>query len=183
MPDARPPRLRTTVLEIAGMRTARCAQLVYTALAGVPTLWIQLMQRHSPLPTLSFPHLRYITNSGGVFPVDLVKRYREHLPPAPVAVAAAAPASAPATPPVQASAPAAPAEAAPAAAEATHLPEEGLDLREHMAQIELTLIREALERTQGVVAHAAQLLGLRRTTLVEKLRKYGIEREHPELAG
>lgn len=28
-------RLRTTVLEIAGMRTARCAQLVYTALAGV----------------------------------------------------------------------------------------------------------------------------------------------------
>ncbi len=27
--------LRTTVLEIAGMRSARCAQLVYTALAGV----------------------------------------------------------------------------------------------------------------------------------------------------
>ena len=46
-----------------------------------------------------------------------------------------------------------------------------------MASIELKLINEALERTQGVVAHAAQLLGLRRTTLVEKLRKYGIERE------
>ena len=29
-------RLRTTVLEIAGMRSARCAQLVYTALSGVP---------------------------------------------------------------------------------------------------------------------------------------------------
>jgi len=57
------------------------------------------------------------------------------------------------------------------------LPSEGLDLRDHMAGIELTLINEALERTQGVVAHAAQLLGLRRTTLVEKLRKYGIERE------
>lgn len=28
--------LRTTVLDIAGMRSARCAQLVYTALAGVP---------------------------------------------------------------------------------------------------------------------------------------------------
>ncbi|KAG1246166.1 hypothetical protein G6F65_020830 [Rhizopus arrhizus] len=40
-----------------------------------------------------------------------------------------------------------------------------------MANIELGLINEALERTQGVVAHAAQLLGLRRTTLVEKLRK------------
>jgi acyl-CoA ligase (AMP-forming) (exosortase A-associated) len=51
-----------------------------TGLAGVPTLWIQLMQRHSPLPQRSFPHLRYITNSGGVFPVELVKRYREHLP-------------------------------------------------------------------------------------------------------
>ncbi|TDB27293.1 sigma-54-dependent Fis family transcriptional regulator [Stenotrophomonas sp. ATCM1_4] len=57
------------------------------------------------------------------------------------------------------------------------LPSEGLDLRDHMTGIELTLINEALERTQGVVAHAAQLLGLRRTTLVEKLRKYGIERE------
>ena len=34
-----------------------------------------------------------------------------------------------------------------------------------------------------MVAHAAQLLGLRRTTLVEKLRKYGIEREQAELAG
>jgi len=125
-----------------------------------------------------------VLHPGGLVRVeDLPARYREHLPPAPVAVAAAAPASAPATPPVQASAPAAPAGAAQAAAEATHLPEEGLDLREHMAQIELTLIREALERTQGVVAHAAQLLGLRRTTLVEKLRKYGIEREHPELAG
>jgi len=46
-----------------------------------------------------------------------------------------------------------------------------------MASIELALINEALARTQGVVAHAAPLLGLRRTTLVEKLRKYGIDRE------
>ena len=61
------------------------------------------------------------------------------------------------------------------------LPETGLDLREYMAGIELRLIREALERSQGVVAHAAQLLGLRRTTLVEKLRKYGIEREQAEV--
>ena len=60
------------------------------------------------------------------------------------------------------------------------LPSEGMDLRDHMASIELTLINEALERTQGVVAHAAQLLGLRRTTLVEKLRKYGIERDSAE---
>ena len=63
------------------------------------------------------------------------------------------------------------------------LPQEGLDLRGHMAAIELSFIHAALDRTQGVVAHAAQLLGLRRTTLVEKLRKYGIDREHSELTG
>lgn len=57
------------------------------------------------------------------------------------------------------------------------LPEAGLDLKEHMAQIEVALIRAALERTGGVVAHAAQMLGLRRTTLAEKLRKYGLDNE------
>jgi acyl-CoA ligase (AMP-forming) (exosortase A-associated) len=51
-----------------------------TGLAAVPTLWIQLMQRHSPFAKMAFPHLRYITNSGGAFPVELVKRYRAHLP-------------------------------------------------------------------------------------------------------
>jgi acyl-CoA ligase (AMP-forming) (exosortase A-associated) len=51
-----------------------------TGLAGVPTLWIQLQQRHSPFSRYQFPHLRYITNSGGVFPPALVKRYREQLP-------------------------------------------------------------------------------------------------------
>jgi sigma-54 specific flagellar transcriptional regulator A len=50
-----------------------------------------------------------------------------------------------------------------------------------MARIELNLIRDALERAGGVVAHAAQLLGLRRTTLVEKLRKYGVERDEAAL--
>ena len=67
-------------------------------------------------------------------------------------------------------------------AQGRQLPDSGLDLRDHMAAIELRLINEALERTQGVVAHAATLLGLRRTTLVEKLRKYGIEREQSEAA-
>jgi sigma-54 specific flagellar transcriptional regulator A len=51
------------------------------------------------------------------------------------------------------------------------LPEEGLDLRAHLAEIERKLVVQALERSEGVVAHAARLLGLRRTTLVEKLRK------------
>ena len=57
------------------------------------------------------------------------------------------------------------------------LPEAGIDLREHMADIELELIRAALQQTDGVVTRAAPLLGLRRTTLVEKLRKYGIDRD------
>ena len=64
----------------------------------------------------------------------------------------------------------------------TTLPPQGIDLRGHIANIELDLIRAALAQTGGVVAHAAPLLGLRRTTLVEKLRKYGIERDTMELA-
>jgi sigma-54 dependent transcriptional regulator, flagellar regulatory protein len=57
------------------------------------------------------------------------------------------------------------------------LPEDGLDLKEHMARIEIALIRAALNRADGVVAHAAMFLGLRRTTLAEKLRKYGLDRD------
>jgi len=53
------------------------------------------------------------------------------------------------------------------------LPADGMDLRAHLFAIEHRLISEALERSGGTVAHAARLLGLRRTTLVEKLRKYG----------
>ncbi|RPE80866.1 sigma-54 dependent transcriptional regulator [Vulcaniibacterium tengchongense] len=64
----------------------------------------------------------------------------------------------------------------------TTLPPQGIDLRGHIANIELELIRAALAQAGGVVAHAAPLLGLRRTTLVEKLRKYGIERDGVELA-
>ncbi len=56
----------------------------------------------------------------------------------------------------------------------TILPPEGIDLRAHVAAIEESLIRQALERSSGIVAQAARLLGLRRTTLVEKLRKFDI---------
>jgi sigma-54 specific flagellar transcriptional regulator A len=54
------------------------------------------------------------------------------------------------------------------------LPAEGVDLRAHLFAIEHRLISEALERSGGTVAHAARLLNLRRTTLVEKLRKLGM---------
>ena len=51
------------------------------------------------------------------------------------------------------------------------LPPGGLDLKSHLLTIESQLIREALEISHGIVAHAARLLGMRRTTLVEKMRK------------
>jgi len=53
--------------------------------------------------------------------------------------------------------------------------DDGIDLKEHLAGLEVELISQALEKTEGVVAHAAKLLKMRRTTLVEKLKKYGIK--------
>lgn len=53
---------------------------------------------------------------------------------------------------------------------------EELKLKGLLELLETRLIRQALDRCEGVVAHAAERLGLRRTTLVEKIRKLGIER-------
>ena len=52
------------------------------------------------------------------------------------------------------------------------LPSGGIDLKDHLSAIEIGLIRKALEEADGTVAGAARLLRMRRTTLVEKLRKY-----------
>jgi sigma-54 specific flagellar transcriptional regulator A len=57
----------------------------------------------------------------------------------------------------------------------TFIPHGGIDLREHLSTIEKQLIRSALDQTDGTVAHAARLLKLQRTTLVEKLRKYELQ--------
>jgi sigma-54 specific flagellar transcriptional regulator A len=57
------------------------------------------------------------------------------------------------------------------------LPEEGLDLKEHLANLEYLLIKQAIDDADGVVAHAAEKLKMRRTTLVEKMRKYDIQRD------
>jgi sigma-54 specific flagellar transcriptional regulator A len=56
------------------------------------------------------------------------------------------------------------------------LPEEGIDLKDFLTRTEIQMIEDALDRTGGVVAKAAELLGLGRTTLVEKMKKLGIER-------
>jgi DNA-binding NtrC family response regulator len=53
------------------------------------------------------------------------------------------------------------------------LPEEGLDVSEYIGNIERELIRQSLERTGGNKGRAAQLLHLKRTTLVEKLKRMG----------
>jgi sigma-54 specific flagellar transcriptional regulator A len=60
---------------------------------------------------------------------------------------------------------------------ATQLPPDGVNLKDHIETIELALIKQALAQSSGVVAHAAKLLNTRRTTLVEKLRKYGLQRD------
>jgi sigma-54 specific flagellar transcriptional regulator A len=69
---------------------------------------------------------------------------------------------------------------APAAHDSTfELPavgDEGVELKGLLETLEMRLISQALDQSAGVVAQAARLLGLRRTTLVEKIRKFGIER-------
>jgi sigma-54 specific flagellar transcriptional regulator A len=56
------------------------------------------------------------------------------------------------------------------------LPPEGVNLKEMLAELEVNMINQALDAQDGIVARAADMLGMRRTTLVEKMRKYGIHR-------
>lgn len=61
------------------------------------------------------------------------------------------------------------------------LPIEGLDLKEYLGNLEQGLIHQALEDAGGVVARAAERLRIRRTTLVEKMRKYGMNRRDEDM--
>ena len=61
------------------------------------------------------------------------------------------------------------------------LPVEGLDLKDYLGNLEQGLIQQALEDAGGVVARAAERLRVRRTTLVEKMRKYGMNRREDDL--
>ncbi|MES2825365.1 MAG: sigma-54 dependent transcriptional regulator [Pseudomonadota bacterium] len=56
------------------------------------------------------------------------------------------------------------------------LPDQGIDLREYITTLEMSLIQQALNDCGGVVARAADKLCIRRTTLVEKMRKYELQR-------
>ncbi len=55
------------------------------------------------------------------------------------------------------------------------LPPDGVDLKQYLASIEQDMIHRALEESDGVVQRAAQLLGIGRTTLVEKIRRYNLK--------
>ena len=54
------------------------------------------------------------------------------------------------------------------------LTQEGVNLKDMVSNIEISMIKQALDQCGGVVAKASEVLGLRRTTLVEKMKKYGI---------
>lgn len=53
-------------------------------------------------------------------------------------------------------------------------PEEGMQLKQHLLEIERTLIKQALGKAKGNVSQTARLLNLQRTTLIEKINKYGL---------
>ena len=65
-------------------------------------------------------------------------------------------------------------------ADETLLPLSGIDLKAYLANLEKDLISQALNYSDGVVARAAQRLHIRRTTLVEKMRKYHLQRKQSE---
>ena len=52
---------------------------------------------------------------------------------------------------------------------------DGVDLKQLLADLERAYICAALEQSGGTVAHTARLLGLQRTTLIEKMRRLSIE--------
>ncbi|MDK8463920.1 sigma-54 dependent transcriptional regulator [Marinobacter sp. SS13-12] len=60
------------------------------------------------------------------------------------------------------------------------LPVNGIDLKDYLSNLEKQLIQQALDEAGGVVARAAEKLRIRRTTLVEKVRKYGLRDEDEE---
>lgn len=56
------------------------------------------------------------------------------------------------------------------------LPEDGIDLKNKLAEYEIEMIRQALDAQKGIVSQAAKLLSMQRTTLIEKMKKYGLNK-------
>ncbi len=57
-----------------------------------------------------------------------------------------------------------------------NFPTENFDLKSYISNIEVSIIQAALDQSHGVIAHTAKSLGMQRTTLAEKMRKYHISR-------
>jgi two-component system response regulator PilR (NtrC family) len=55
------------------------------------------------------------------------------------------------------------------------LPDDGLDLNAYLSSLEKDLIKRALERTLGNRNKASEILKIKRTTLVEKMKRLGLE--------
>jgi sigma-54 specific flagellar transcriptional regulator A len=49
-----------------------------------------------------------------------------------------------------------------------------LQLKQHLLEIERSIIKQALGQAEGNVSKTARLLNLQRTTLIEKINKYGL---------
>ncbi|SES77526.1 sigma-54 dependent transcriptional regulator [Thalassotalea agarivorans] len=65
-------------------------------------------------------------------------------------------------------------------ADVDELPEEGLNLKSYLADLEVSMLTQALERNDWVIARAAEMLDMGRTTLIEKMRKYDLKKEYRE---
>lgn len=57
------------------------------------------------------------------------------------------------------------------------IPDDGFDLKNYLVEVEKLYINQALDDCDWVVARAAKKLGMRRTTLVEKMRKHEIAKQ------
>lgn len=55
------------------------------------------------------------------------------------------------------------------------LPQEGINMKNYLANIEQDMIHQALVESNGIVQRAAEMLGVGRTTLVEKIKRYAID--------
>lgn len=61
------------------------------------------------------------------------------------------------------------------------VPEEGINLAEVLATLERRLIRQSLKRAGGNKKKAAELLQVKRTTLVEKIKRINQQEDGPTL--
>lgn len=71
------------VIERSSLPTDICNTLIrehVTGLAAVPMLWQQIAHPRSPFIKTSFPHLRYMTNTGGRMPEELSRLFRKAHP-------------------------------------------------------------------------------------------------------